>query len=256
MDTSMFSFRLDGQLAVVTGGGMGIGAAISAALASAGARVVIVDRDKGAAARTVETLRDSGYAAEAVIADISEEPSVVVEVERLVARVGSPGILVNNAGLQHRKLLLETNAQDWDRMHAVNTRGAFLMLRECSKAMIAAGIRGRIINICSLGIVHPMIWGLAAYASSKGGLMALTRNAAFELAAHGITVNAVLPGGIATPGAAAATGPAPAGPALRPSPLGRCEPVDIAAAVLFLASPAARLITAQSLSVDAGFLLS
>lgn len=141
-------------------------------------------------------------------------------------------------------------------MHAVNTRGAFLMLRECSKAMIAAGIQGRVVNIVSLGILHPMIYGLAAYASSKGGVMALTRNAAFELAAHGITVNAVLPGGIATPGAMAATGPAVAGPALRPSPLGRCEPVDIAAAVVFLASPAARLITAQSLCVDAGFLLS
>jgi NAD(P)-dependent dehydrogenase (short-subunit alcohol dehydrogenase family) len=256
MDTPIFSFRLDGQWAVVTGGGMGIGAAISASLASAGARVVVVDRDASAASGTVESLRASGHTAEAVILDISDETSVTHEMQRLVARVGSPNILVNNAGIQHRKLLLETNAQEWDRMHAVNTRGAFLMLRECSKAMIAAGIQGRVVNIVSLGILHPMIYGLAAYASSKGGLMALTRNAAFELAAHGITVNAVLPGGIATPGAMAATGPAVAGPALRPSPLGRCEPVDIAAAVVFLASPAARLITAQSLCVDAGFLLS
>ena len=256
MDTSNFSFRLDGQLAVVTGGGMGIGAGISAGLASAGARVVVVDRDASAASGTVETLRASGHTAEAVLLDISEETSVTREMQRLVDRVGTPNILVNNAGLQHRNLLVDTTAQEWDRMHAVNTRGAFLMLRECSKAMIAAGIPGRVINIVSLGILHPMIHGLAAYASSKGGLMALTRNAAFELAAHGITVNAVLPGGIATPGAMAATGPAVAGPGLRPSPLGRCEPVDIAAAVVFLASPAARLITAQSLCVDAGFLLS
>jgi NAD(P)-dependent dehydrogenase (short-subunit alcohol dehydrogenase family) len=123
--------------------------------------------------------------------------------------------------------------------------------------MVAGGGGGRIVNIASNSVWAPAVIGLASYASSKGALMALGQTVAFELVGHGITVNTVLPGGVATPGAAAARGPATVGPAAaRRPPLGMCEPRDIAAAVLFFATPAARYVTNQAITVDAGFSLT
>jgi NAD(P)-dependent dehydrogenase (short-subunit alcohol dehydrogenase family) len=141
-------------------------------------------------------------------------------------------------------------------MHSINVRGAFLMSREVARAMVAAKHGGRIVNIASLGVWYPMVVGLAAYSSSKGALLALTQNVAFELAEYGITANAVLPGGVMTPGAMSAKGPAVEGPGLRRGPLGLCEPRDIAAAVLFFASPVAGRVTNQVLAVDGGYSLT
>lgn len=256
LDNEKSWFGLAGKVAIVTGGAMGIGAGIAEALAAAGATVVIVDRDATAAQLRVDALLAANYRAAAVALDISDEQAVVAGIRQIVAEHGAASVLVNNAGLQHRCSLLETDAATWDHTHAINTRGTFLMLRETAKAMIAANIAGRIINIASLGVRHPMVRGLAAYNASKSAVMGLTQNSAFELAPFGITVNAILPGGVITPGAMGAQGPAPEGPGLRPAPLGMCEPRDMAAAVLFFASAPARFITAQALAVDAGFLLS
>jgi NAD(P)-dependent dehydrogenase (short-subunit alcohol dehydrogenase family) len=173
-----------------------------------------------------------------------------------VAAHGAPWALVNNAGLQDRELLLDATAAEFDRTIAVNTRGPFLMIREIGRAMRDAGQGGRIVNVASGALIGQIVKGLAAYSASKGGLAALSRAAGFELAAHGITVNTVLPGGVLTPGGMAARGPAPEGPALRPPPLGFCEPRDIGAAVAFFASPQARYVTNQMLAVDAGWSLS
>ena len=115
---------------------------------------------------------------------------------------------------------------------------------------------GRIVNIGSNCVLAPMAVGHAAYASSKGALLSLSMTAAFELVEHGITVNTVLPGGVATPGSINASGPAPKGPANRPPPMGLSDPRDIGAAVLFFATPAAHRITNQFLAVDAGFSLT
>jgi NAD(P)-dependent dehydrogenase (short-subunit alcohol dehydrogenase family) len=247
------AFSLSGKLALITGGASGIGAGIAALLAEAGASVVIADVNQSNAGREAAALTRAGHSAAAVHMDLAVEESIVQGCAWVVGQHGAPWILVNNAGLQDRQLLLEATAAEWDRMNNVNARGPFLLTREIGRAMVAAGAGGRIINIASAALVGSIIKGLAAYASSKGALYALTRASALELVEHGITVNTVLPGGVATPGAIGATGPPVEGPARRRPPLGVCEPRDIAAAVLFFATPAARYITNQVLAVDGGF---
>ena len=249
-------FKLHGKLTLVTGGGSGIGAGIACVLAQAGARVLIADRDASAAGRTVEALVAQGHSAHAVVLDLADEASVTKACADLLARFGAPWLLVNNAGLQDREPLLETSVGEWDRIMAVNARGPMLMTREIGRAMVAAGNGGRIVNIASNSARVPSVTGLASYASSKGALLSLSLTSAFELVEHGITVNTVLPGGVMTPGAMGARGPATAGPGRRRPPLGMCEPEDIGAAVLFFASPAARYVTNQTLTVDAGVSLT
>ena len=249
-------FSLKGRIAVVTGGGSGIGAGIAAVLAEAGAYVVIADRDEAAAARAVAAIDEAGGAASPLAVDVADEESIVRACAALIASHGAPWLLVNNAGYQHRETLLEGTAAHWDRSHAVNARGPFLMTREIARAMVAAGRGGRVVNIASNSIEGPMIRGLAPYVAAKSALAGLTLGSAFELVAHGITVNTVLPGGVVTPGAIDAQGPAAEGPGRRMPPLGLCEPRDIGAAVLFFASPAAFRITNQRLTVDAGFSLT
>lgn len=248
------AFRLDGRLAVVTGGAMGIGSGICDTLADAGARIVIADIDEAAAASKVQELRAAGYDAESVRVDLSDEGSVVAACADLVAAHGAPWLLVNNAGVQHREMILEGSVAHWDRNYAINVRGPFLMIRELGRAMVAAGQGGRIVNLASNSLAGEFVKGLGAYMAAKGGLAALTTAAAYELADHAITVNTVLPGGVGTPGAMNASGTVPEGPGLsRVRPLGFCEPADIAAAVLYFAVPAARFTTNQVLAVDAGF---
>lgn len=248
-------FSLAGKLAFVTGGASGIGKAIACSLADAGAQVVIADRQ--GAAEVAAKLREAGHEAGHVAMDVADEVSIVQGCAELVGRHGSPWILVNNAGIQDRQLLLDGTAEEWDRMNAVNARGPFLITRELGRAMVARGEGGRIINVTTAGLRGSIVKGLAAYAGSKGALDALSQISAFELAEHNITVNTVMPGAVPTPGAIEAKGPAADGPARRALPLARyCEPEDIAAAVYFFATPAARLITNQTIAVDAGFSIS
>ncbi len=247
------SFDLNGKVALVTGGASGIGVGITAVLAEAGATVVIADRDEAGARREAAALIEAGHKAGAVAIDLADEASIVHGCAEVISAYGAPWALVNNAGLQDRELLLEGTAAEWDRMNAVNGRGPFLMTREIARAMVAAGQGGRIVNIASAALIGSIIKGLAAYTGSKGALLGLSRASALELAEHAITVNTILPGGVATPGAIGAKGPPPEGPARRRPPLGMCEPWDMGAAVLFFASPAARHVTNQVLAVDGGW---
>ena len=246
-DSSRFS--LSGKIALVTGGARGIGAGIARLLAAAGARVVVADIELAQAQAQAATLPGGG----AVRIDVADEDSVVQGCAAVASRFGVPWLLVNNAALLDRELLLEGTSAQWDRTFAVNARGPYLMSREIARAMVARGQGGRIVNIASASIHGAITHGHAAYASAKAALLGLTRASALELAAHEITVNLVLPGGVATPGAMNAKGPAPEGPARRKPPLGMCEPEDIGHAVLFFATPGAGRITNQAVAVDGGW---
>jgi NAD(P)-dependent dehydrogenase (short-subunit alcohol dehydrogenase family) len=250
------AFGLEGRVALVTGAAKGIGSAIAATLAQAGATVIVADVDIESARLQVEAITAAGYRALALPVDLAEESSIRDACAEAIATCGTPWVLVNNAGLQDRHLLSEASAEEWDRMLRINARGSFLMTREIARAMIEAGNGGRIVNIASAALRGSIVKGLVPYTASKGAMLGLSRASAFELVEHDITVNTVLPGGVATPGALAATGPVPDGPARRRPPLGMVEAGDIAAAVLFFASPAARRITNQELAVDGGFSVS
>jgi len=143
VEVSVASFSLSGKVALVTGGASGIGIGISTVLAEAGATVVIADRDEGAAKRVVATLKESGHGAGSLQVDLADEKSIVLACAEVISSFGTPWVLVNNAGIQDRQLLLEGTALEWDRMNAVNGRGPFLMIREIGRAMAAQGAGGR-----------------------------------------------------------------------------------------------------------------
>lgn len=254
-------FGLKDRTALVTGAAAGIGQAIALLFARAGARVVVADIAGDAAESTAHAIREAGGQAVAAVADVSQEAAVVALMESTTAAFGSLDILVNNAAIFPKKPFLEVDAAFWDRLQAVNLRGTFLCLREGIRTMRAQGRGGSIVNISSVSSQQAVVFHNATYNASKAGVNSLTKTTALEFAADGIRVNAVLPGGVATPGAKAAstTGVELKGPILGPGriPLGKMgDPEDIAMAALFFASPASRLVTGQLLAVDGGFQVS
>jgi len=258
-------FRLDGQTAVVTGAARGIGRSVAELLSAAGARVVVADIAAEGARQVADTLAAQDREALAVAVDIAEQDSVRALYDATLDRFGRLDILVHSAAIFPKLPLLEISVEDWDRVQAVNLRGTMLVMREAIRRMREAGNGGAIVNVSSVSGEREVVFHNAAYGASKAGTTNLTRVAALEFGGDGIRVNAVLPGGTATEGAREATermrqaGYELKGPILQPGriPLGRMgEPLDIAAACLFLASPAARCITGQTLAVDGGFLVS
>jgi len=245
---------LAGRTALVTGAGSGIGAAIAIQLAARGASVAVNDVDAAAAERTVATIAAAGGSAAAFTADVTSEPEVRSMCERLRETFGALDILVNNAGILSTTPTAELGLAAWERTLAVNLTGAF----NCCRAVLPAMQQrryGKIINIASLAGESGGISVGVDYAASKGGLLALTRKLALEVAAFGINVNAIAPGTTSTPMVDAM--PEHDRTALLAKiPLGRfATPADIAAAACFLAGDESSFITGATLDVNGGLLM-
>lgn len=257
------SLDLSSKTAIVTGGAKGIGYAIAYRLAEAGASVVIADVDEEEATSAAESLRDNEWSAIAITADVSDADAVEQMVEQTIQEFGRIDILVNNAGIFPTYSLLEMSEEDFERVIDINLKGAFLSTKAVAKQMIKQGEGGKIINTTSIDALHPSMVGLAAYDASKHGLWGFTKNTALELAEHNIWVNAIAPGGIATPGTGA-TGE-DVDPVIKQKleefaktiPMRRIGEADeIGKVALFLASDLSSYMTGEQIVVDGGTLLS
>ena len=244
------SADLSDQVAIVTGASQGLGRAIAVTLGKHGAHVVCVARNAEKLAETVTAVSDAGGGAEALPCDVTQRESVDQLVDQVQEAHGRIDIQVNNAGVTRDTLLPRMSDEEWDAVIDTNLRGAFLFCRAVSRYMMRAR-RGRIINMASVSglIGNP---GQTNYSASKAGLIGLTRSLSRELAGRKVTINAVAPGFIESD-MTRALGPAIMDEVKKRIPAKRVgQPSDVAACVLFLASPAAAYITGQVLVVDGG----
>ena len=248
---------LSDRTAIVTGGAMGIGLGIVRRLHEAGASVVVADLDADVGEREAEDLRARrADSALAVRCDVSDPESVESMVDAAVETFGDIDILVNNAGIFPMLPLSDLDLGTFQRVIDVNLTGLFLCTKAVSARMIARGKGGRIVNVTSIDALHPSMVGLAHYDASKHGAWGFTKNVALELAPHGIWVNAIAPGGIATPGVGDIGGAALEGFEAM-IPMGRMgDPDDIGRTALFLASELSSYMTGTQIVVDGGRLLS
>ena len=258
---------LTGKTAIVTGGGLGIGYGISNRLAQAGASIVIAERNEEAGKSAEENLASAGLKAIFVDTDVSVEQSVKNLMEKTISKYGAIDILVNNAGIYPTIPLKDMSIQDFEKVLAVNLKGAFLCTKYASDDMIKRKQGGKIINITPIDALHPSSVGLAHYDASKHGLWGFTKNIALELAQYGISVNAIAPGGILTPGVQRLQKSMPLPDGVDPKlilesflnkiPMRRLgNPDEIGKVALFLASDMSSYMTGSQIVVDGGALLS
>jgi 3-oxoacyl-[acyl-carrier protein] reductase len=244
---------LANQIAVVTGAGRGIGRAIALKFAAEGADVVCVSRTAENSEKVANEVRALGRKAWAHAVDVSDSAAVNAAAGKILADCGKVDILVNNAGVTRDGLLMRMSDADWDAVLDTNLKGAFLVTKAFSRAFVKQRA-GRVINVSSvIGLIGNA--GQCNYAASKAGLIGFTQSLARELASRGITVNAIAPGFIDTDMTAVVNEQMRA-EVLKRIPLG-CfgQPEDIASAALYLASPAARYVTGQVLTVDGGMVM-
>ena len=245
--------NLQGRVAVVTGGGRGIGKAISLTLAHAGADVAVLDVLKDEAEATAAEVRALGRASAACRADVTDSDATAGVMKQISEELGGLDILVNNAGITRDDLIMRMKPEDWTDVIATNLSGAFWTIKAATRPMMKAR-GGRIINITSVSGQAGQI-GQTNYSSAKAGLIGLTKATARELGSRNITSNAVAPGFVLTD----LTGDLPEDlleEARQRTPLGRFTSLeDVSAAVAFLASDEAAFITGQVLAVDGGLVM-
>jgi NAD(P)-dependent dehydrogenase (short-subunit alcohol dehydrogenase family) len=225
--------------------------------ADTGATVAVVDLNAEGAEQTASDIRKLGGKATAFQCDISQDSAVQKAFDIIAEELGNVDVLVNCAAYRGKDEFMDITTKQWDDMFAVTTRGTFFCLRAAIRQMQASGRGGSIVNISSVCALHTAIFANAHYDAAKAGVDALTRAAAVEFAADRIRVNSVMPGGIKTEGLANIQSSINfRGPATMPGRMlfGYAEPIELARAVLFLASPAASYITGHVMAVDGGFL--
>lgn len=258
-------FGLEGKLAVVTDSGRNSSVDVAPMLAAAGARVVVADREAADVDPIVERIVAAGGEASGIVTDVENEASVVGLFDAVAAKWGSPDIVVNCAAMTNNQPLTDFTEAAWDELMSIDLKSVFFCMREAIRHMTAAGRGGRIVNITTMGSVHPVLHGNGAYGAARAGVTGLVRSAAFDYARDRILINCVLPGAI--PGKvrfhpdtqARAQAGELSGPGTdkeRRLPLGWGDPRDIAAAVLYLAGPSGSYITGQAISLDGGFLIT
>ena len=246
--------QLANQIAVVTGAGRGIGRAIALKFAAEGADVVCISRTPENSEKVANEIRALGRKAWAHALDVGDANAVNATAEKILAEAGRVDVLVNNAGVTRDGLLMRMSEEDWDTVLDTNLKGAFLLTKAFSRALIKQR-SGRIINVGSvIGLMGNA--GQCNYAASKAGLFGFTKSVARELASRGITANAIAPGFVETDMTSALNAETREG-ILKQIPLGSFgQPEDIANAALFLASAASRYITGQVLTVDGGMVMA
>ncbi|MHA1564576.1 MAG: SDR family NAD(P)-dependent oxidoreductase [Alphaproteobacteria bacterium] len=250
------AFRLDDQIALVTGAGAGIGRAAALALAQAGAKVAVTDINATSAQQCAADIVDAGGQATAWTLDVAQEESICTTAVAVAQAFGPVDILVNNAGVAHREPAEEMTTRTWARVMAINVDGAFICSREFGRDMLRRR-RGCIVNVISImGLVGGGLYPNLAYHTSKGALVNMTRALAAEWGDRGVRVNAIAPTYVNTDLTANLRADARMVRQIEErTPLGRfAEPQDMAGGILYLASPAAAMVTGHILAIDGGWL--
>lgn len=255
MRTLQQLFDLTGRVALVTGGGRGLGEQIATGLAQAGAAVAVASRKVEACEEVAARLRQSGARALALGMDVASEAGVVAAVERIEAELGPVDLLVNNSGTSWGAPAAEMPLEAWQKVMEVNVTGTFLCSREVGRRLIERGAPGAILNVASISGLQgapPEMLDAVGYSASKGAVVAFTRDLAVKWARHGIRVNALAPGFFPTKMTAGVLEKAQKVIA-RAVPLARTGGDDeLMGAAVFLLSPAAGYVTGQVLAVDGG----
>lgn len=253
---------LSGKRAIVTGGAVGIGYGISYRLAEAGANVLVADISEENLSEVKGKFAGKDWRIAYAQIDVSKQEDIEKMCAQAVQEFGGIDILVNNAGIYPNISVMDLKSEEFDKVVAVNVRSVFMATQAVAKQMISQGNGGRIINITSIDALHPSMVGLAHYDASKHGVWGFTKNTALELAQHNIWVNALAPGGIATPGTqlkdnAKAIPKEQMEAFMQKIPMHRMGDADeIGRVTLFLASDLSSYMTGSQIVVDGGMLLT
>ena len=257
---------LDNKIALVTGAGRGMGRSIALALAAEGAHVAVSDINATEVEETSIAVKELGRRSVAVHADVGDVEDIDRMVRETLDGLGQIDIVVNNAGVTRYLYIMDVGEDDWDRIHRVNAKGVFFCMQRVAQELIKQGQGGRIINIASIAGKGYSGTSNAAYAASKGAVIAMTSIAAQQLGRHDINVNAICPGSTITAMSESSLADRAKSLGVSPDelrekraegiPIGRPnDPEDIAAMAVFLAGPGARNITGQAFNVDGGLVM-